>query len=267
MTRAVFHRRADGEREIGDRGGSRAASAKREIVSADAFQVYAGLDLLTAKPDEATLHCVPHHLIGTCRLMRNDGRGDVSDKRRWRRSTKSTREGNRAFVVGGSGHVCAGADARSVTAAARGCAACAQRLEQCSEGELFVRLEQLDPATGGCDRSAEQAPAGARSGGLSAQRPTRFRAASAAEPSAEESRGVFLFRDREELYAAHQRTRGIDVRRGSGRGSARGGRNRARPRSKRSGCGKFASCSPGEFQNANASPPFSRRRGATRKDN
>jgi tRNA dimethylallyltransferase len=36
-----------------------------EIVSADAFQIYRGLDLLTAKPDAATLAKAPHHLIGT----------------------------------------------------------------------------------------------------------------------------------------------------------------------------------------------------------
>ena len=36
-----------------------------EIVSADAFQLYRGLDLLTAKPDAATLAKAPHHLVGT----------------------------------------------------------------------------------------------------------------------------------------------------------------------------------------------------------
>ena len=36
-----------------------------EIVSVDAFQIYRGLDLLTAKPDRATLAKAPHHLIGT----------------------------------------------------------------------------------------------------------------------------------------------------------------------------------------------------------
>ena len=35
-----------------------------EIVSADAFQIYQGLDLLTAKPDDSTLAKAPHHLIG-----------------------------------------------------------------------------------------------------------------------------------------------------------------------------------------------------------
>ncbi len=39
-----------------------------EIVSADAFQIYRGLDLLMAKPDASTLAKVPHHLIGMIRL-------------------------------------------------------------------------------------------------------------------------------------------------------------------------------------------------------
>ena len=36
-----------------------------EIVSADAFQIYRGLNLLTAKPDAVTLSKVSHHLLGT----------------------------------------------------------------------------------------------------------------------------------------------------------------------------------------------------------
>src|SRR2546430_17378634 len=39
-----------------------------EIVSADAFQIYRGLELLTAKPDASTLPKVPQHLIGTAPL-------------------------------------------------------------------------------------------------------------------------------------------------------------------------------------------------------
>jgi tRNA dimethylallyltransferase len=42
-----------------------AAELGAEIVSADAFQIYRGLDLLTAKPDSATLAKAPHHLVGT----------------------------------------------------------------------------------------------------------------------------------------------------------------------------------------------------------
>ena len=39
-----------------------------EIVSADAFQIYRGLDLLTAKPDLSTTAKAPHHLTGTTPL-------------------------------------------------------------------------------------------------------------------------------------------------------------------------------------------------------
>src|SRR5260370_39413132 len=40
-----------------------------EIVSADAFQIYRGLDLLTAKPETGTLAKFPHHLIGTVSIL------------------------------------------------------------------------------------------------------------------------------------------------------------------------------------------------------
>jgi tRNA dimethylallyltransferase len=39
-----------------------------EVVNADAFQIYRGLDLLTAKPDQTTLAKAPHHLLGTVPL-------------------------------------------------------------------------------------------------------------------------------------------------------------------------------------------------------
>ena len=39
-----------------------------EIVSADAFQIYHGLDLLSAKPKNAILAKVPHHLLGVVSL-------------------------------------------------------------------------------------------------------------------------------------------------------------------------------------------------------
>src|SRR6202051_2166292 len=48
---------ADVAREIG-----------AEIVGADAFQIYRGLDLLTGKPEASTLAKAPHYLIGTVPL-------------------------------------------------------------------------------------------------------------------------------------------------------------------------------------------------------
>ena len=57
---------ADVAREIG-----------AEIVSADAFQIYRGLDLLTAKPDVSTLAKAPHHLIGSIASSRRDERRKI----------------------------------------------------------------------------------------------------------------------------------------------------------------------------------------------
>src|ERR1043166_9518607 len=56
---------ATGKSEL---GADVAHELNAEIVSADAFQIYRGLDLLTAKPDVSTLAKVPHHLIGTTPL-------------------------------------------------------------------------------------------------------------------------------------------------------------------------------------------------------
>lgn len=41
-----------------------AAGCGAEVVSADAFQIYRGLPVLTAQPDEATLRKARHHLVG-----------------------------------------------------------------------------------------------------------------------------------------------------------------------------------------------------------
>ena len=73
-----------------------------EIVSADAFQIYAGLDLLTAKPEARLLRMAPHHLIGTVDPM------EEMDAQQFRlRALAAIGEiharGKPAFVVGGSG--------------------------------------------------------------------------------------------------------------------------------------------------------------------
>jgi len=73
-----------------------------EIVSADAFQVYRGLNLLTAKPDAATLAKAPHYLIGTTPLHE-----DMNAERFRRAASRAIDEihsrGKLAIIVGGSG--------------------------------------------------------------------------------------------------------------------------------------------------------------------
>src|SRR5438046_6243193 len=73
-----------------------------EIVSADAFQIYRGFDLLTAKPDASTLGKAPHHLIGTMPL-----REEMNAEKYRRAASRAVNEINSrsrlALVWGGSG--------------------------------------------------------------------------------------------------------------------------------------------------------------------
>ncbi len=73
-----------------------------EVLSADAFQVYRGLDLLTAKPDAETLARARHHLIGNLSL------GDEMNAEKFRRLALHVLQeiearGRTAIIAGGSG--------------------------------------------------------------------------------------------------------------------------------------------------------------------
>ena len=101
MTRAFFivGPTATGKSEI---AADVAREVGAEIVSADAFQIYRGLDLLTAKPDASTLAKAPHHLIGTVPLT------EEMNAEKFRRAALRAIEeinsrGKLAIVVGGSG--------------------------------------------------------------------------------------------------------------------------------------------------------------------
>ena len=101
MTRAfiIVGPTATGKSEI---AADVARKVGAEVVSADAFQIYRGLDLLTAKPDASTLAKAPHHLIGIVPL------GEEMNAEKYRReATRAIEEinsrGKLAIVVGGSG--------------------------------------------------------------------------------------------------------------------------------------------------------------------
>ena len=73
-----------------------------EIVSADAFQIYRGLDILSAKPDAGTLAKAPHHLIGTMSIL------ETMNAAKFRRVALNAIDeiharDRHAIVVGGSG--------------------------------------------------------------------------------------------------------------------------------------------------------------------
>jgi tRNA dimethylallyltransferase len=73
-----------------------------EIVGADAFQVYQGLDLLTAKPPPHLRAKVPHHLIGEIPLREKFDVGRYREMALARVREIEAR-GKRALVVGGTG--------------------------------------------------------------------------------------------------------------------------------------------------------------------
>lgn len=73
-----------------------------EIVSADAFQVYRGLDILTAKPAPELRARVPHHLIGEIPLQQSFDVAQFLSLAR-ERITAIRHRGRIPIIVGGTG--------------------------------------------------------------------------------------------------------------------------------------------------------------------
>jgi tRNA dimethylallyltransferase len=116
-----------------------------EIINADAFQIYRGLDLLTAKPDPATVAKAPHHLIGTVPVQ------EEMNAEKFRRAASRVIDeihsrDKPALVVGGSGLY--------IKTLTHGLAALPEpnpnlrvQLNEMSLNELRRRLVELDPET------------------------------------------------------------------------------------------------------------------------
>ena len=196
-----------------------------EIVSADAFQIYRGLDLLTAKPDHSTLAKAPHHLIGAVPLS------EEMNAENYRATAAQVIDethgrGKRVIVVGGSGLY--------VKALTHGLAKLPEAnrklrdaLEQATLDELFRSLLALDPAGAKqIDRQnkrrliravevclvtgkpfSSQRTQWNQSSAVVAAAVTGGRSEDVAKPNplppvtAAATTGVLVFRDRAELYA------------------------------------------------------------------
>jgi tRNA dimethylallyltransferase len=114
-----------------------------EIVGADAFQVYQGLDLLTAKPAASLRATVPHHLIGEIPL---DEKFDVARylELALARVRQIEARGKRALIAGGTGlYVRALTHGLSVLPEAD--PALRQELETMSLAQLQEKYAALDP--------------------------------------------------------------------------------------------------------------------------
>jgi tRNA dimethylallyltransferase len=197
-----------------------------EIVSADAFQIYNGLDLVTAKPEGPTLAKAPHHLIGTVALS-EDMNAEKYRRAAMRAIEEINSRGKLAIVVGGSGLY--------IKALTHGLAPLPEsdpklraKLNQISLDDLRSQLAELDPETARkidmknrrrLVRALEICILGGRP--ASTQREGSFVAASLCETqtarneirtnashseaatraeSTIAAKGVFVFRNREDLY-------------------------------------------------------------------
>jgi tRNA dimethylallyltransferase len=191
-----------------------------EIVSVDAFQIYQGLDLLTAKPHPSTLAKTHHHLIGTTPVAE-----DMNAEKYRRTATRAINEinsrGKVAIIVGGSGLY--------IKALTHGLARLPasdpklrEKLNTMSLDELHSRLEDLDPeAAEKIDANNRRRlvraleiclltgkPASAqlsRRGNLQITLSGGLETAGPCHPlqtglSASRAAGLFIFRNREELY-------------------------------------------------------------------
>jgi tRNA dimethylallyltransferase len=202
MTRAFFivGPTATGKSDL---AAELARETEAEIVSADAFQVYRGLDLLTAKPNASTLAKAPHHLIGTTPLH------EEMNAEKYRRAASLAIEeihsrGKLAIVVGGSGlYIKALTD--GLAPFPESDPKLREKLNAMSLDELHSQLFELDPELARkvdmrnrrrVVRALEVCLLTGKS--LSGQR-TRW--VTNRPESTNPTTGVFVFRDREELYA------------------------------------------------------------------
>jgi tRNA dimethylallyltransferase len=119
-----------------------------EIVSADAFAIYRGLDIGTDTPDEQTRRAIPHHLIDIADPSTQFSAGDFITKAD--QAIEEIRRRNRTPVVVGGSHFYVRAlllglfpaQPRDVQVSAE----LAQKWSQ-DQNAVFARLETVDPET------------------------------------------------------------------------------------------------------------------------
>ena len=188
-----------------------AAILDGELVSGDAFQIYRGLDVLSAKPEAATLRKAPHHLIGTLPLEQ-EMNAEKFRIEAARAIAEIRSRGRSPIVVDGSG-LYIKALTHGLIRLPRANQSLREALNALDPAGLRDRLIELDPKTAGMidlknPRRVRRAVEICLLTGqpASAQRREWAPVAGGADPglprstTAATTSGVFVFRDREELY-------------------------------------------------------------------
>jgi tRNA dimethylallyltransferase len=170
-----------------------------EIISADAFQIYRGLDLLTAKPDGSTLAKAPHHLIGSTPL-----RDEMNAEKYRRAASLAIDEINSrcklAIIVGGSGLY--------IKALTHGLAPLPEsdpelreKLNAMSLDDLRSQLVEVDPETARkIDLKNRRRVIRALEICSLTGKPASAQRLYEDASHSESATGVFVFRERQELY-------------------------------------------------------------------
>jgi tRNA dimethylallyltransferase len=172
-----------------------------EIISADAFQVYEGLDLLTAKPDATTLAKATHHLVGGVALT-EEMNAEKFRGRAFEAIAAIHALGKRVVVAGGSG-LYIKALTHGLSKLPPASAELRKELNALETAELGQRLAALDPATAGkIDlRNRRRIIRALEICLITGQPAATQRTSWQAQGSALSAAGVFLWRDRQDLYA------------------------------------------------------------------
>ena len=178
-----------------------------EIVSADAFQIYHGLDVLTAKPDAATCAKAPHHLIGRVPLHE-----DMNAEKFRRVAARTIDEihsrDKLAIVVGGSG-LYVKALTHGLSSVPESDPALRAKLNATRLEELRSQLIAIDPQTAheidmqNRRRLVRAVEICLLTGKAVSTQRTQWRSvAGVVDPDRQPSmtHGIFVFRDRDELY-------------------------------------------------------------------
>ena len=174
-----------------------------EIVSADAFQIYCGLDLLTAKPESSTLAKAPHHLISKM-LLTEEMNVEKNRRVAMRAIEEINSRGNLAIVVGGSG-LYIKALTHGLAPLPQSDPKLRQKLNGMSLDDLHSQLVELDPeATKKIDIKNRRRLVRALEICLITGKPASEVVVGVGDSgrpgSSIPATGVFVFRDRNELY-------------------------------------------------------------------
>ncbi len=181
-----------------------------EIVSADAFQIYRGQNLLTAKPGAQTFAKVPHHLVGTMSIL-----AEMNAEKFRRLARRAVDEihlrRKLAIVVGGSGFYIK-ALTHGLTPLPAIDPKLHAQLNELSLDQLRVKLAEIDPETARkIDMKNRRRLVGAIEICLTSGKPASVQrsewksVAGVADCGWPRSAilattGIFVFRDREDLY-------------------------------------------------------------------